>query len=66
MNRPDRRIETVIGQLVEYFEIERVRCRDLWHLTSRMSRKLPGYTVGIYLNIQAGHAPMQFEHMISA
>ena len=64
--RVRRRIETVIGQLVEYFEIERVRCRDLWHLTSRMSRKLLGYTVGIYLNIQAGHAPMQFEHMISA
>lgn len=61
-----RRIETVIGQLTEYFELERVRSRDLWHLTSRVARKLLGFTVGIFLNIQAGHAPTQFEHMISA
>ena len=25
-----RRIETVIGQLVDYFEIERTRARDTW------------------------------------
>jgi len=61
-----RRIETVIGQLAEYFEVERVRSRDEWHLTSRIARKLLGITVGIYLNIQSGREPMQFEHMLSA
>ncbi len=61
-----RRIETVIGQLAEYFELQRVRTRDEWHLTSRVARKLLGITVGIYLNIQSGHEPMQFEGMLSA
>ena len=32
-----RRIETVIGQLVDYFEIKRIRARDTWHLTSLIS-----------------------------
>jgi hypothetical protein len=61
-----RRIETVIGHLAEYFEIERCRCRDLWHLTSRVNRKLLAYTIGMYLNIQACNEPMQFENMITA
>ena len=61
-----RRIETVIGQLASYFELERVRARDDWHLTSRVARKLLGITVGIYLNIQSGHEPIQFEAMLSA
>ena len=59
-------IETVISQLTAAFDIERTHCRDLWHLTSRMARKLLGYTVAIYLNIQADHPAMLFEDMISA
>jgi hypothetical protein len=35
-----RLIETVIGQLVERFQVAQVRARDLWHLTSRIYRKL--------------------------
>lgn len=64
--RVRRRIETVIGQLAEYFNIESCGCRDMWHLTSRMARKILAYTTGIYLNIQAGKEPMQFEGFISA
>ena len=60
-----RRIETVIGQLVDYFEIERIRTQDTWHLTSRIARKLLGSTVGIYLNIQVGNEPTQFEWLIT-
>ena len=45
--------ETVIGQLIEYFEIERIRTWDTWHLTSLIARKLLGFTISIYLNIQA-------------
>jgi hypothetical protein len=35
-----RLVETVIGQLSERFNIEKVRARDLWHEISRFWRKL--------------------------
>ena len=38
--RTRRRVETVIGQLTEQFHFEKVRARDVWHLTSRMARKV--------------------------
>ena len=60
-----RCIATAIGQLVDYFEIVRITTRDTWHLTSRIARKLLGLTVGIYLNIQAGNEPTQFEGLIT-
>ncbi|EKF05809.1 hypothetical protein FDUTEX481_00667 [Tolypothrix sp. PCC 7601] len=42
MQRFRRLIETVIGQLVERFHIEKIRARDMWHLTSRLNRKIIG------------------------
>ena len=60
-----RRIKTVISQLVDYFEIERITTRDTWHLTSCIAKKLLGFTVGIYLNMQEGNEPMQFEGLIT-
>ena len=45
-----RLIETVIGQLTERFCFETVRARDLWHLTSRINRKLLAHTVALWLN----------------
>ena len=60
-----RRIETVINQLVDYFEIKRITTRDTWHLTSCIAKKLLEFTVGIYLNIQASNEPMQFEEPIT-
>lgn len=33
MQRFRRLIETVIGQLVERFHIEKIRVRNIWHLT---------------------------------
>ena len=44
---------------------KRIRTRDTWHLTSCIARKLLRFTVGIYLNIQAGNEPMQFEGLIT-
>jgi hypothetical protein len=41
-----RLVETVIGQLTERFNIQKVRARDVWHLTNRMSRKILAHTVG--------------------
>ena len=47
-----RRVETVIGQLVERFNIEKVWARDVFHLTNRFTRKL------------LGHEPLQFESLV--
>ena len=60
-----RLVETVIGQLTDQLHIEKVRARDLWHLTSRISRKVLAHTVGVFLNSMLGRAPLQFEGLIT-
>ena len=59
-----RLVETVIGQLSDHFHIEKVRARDLWHLTSRVARKILAHTVAVFLNRHLGRAPLQFEGLI--
>ena len=61
-----RRIETVIGQLAAYFDIEHCGCRDMWHMTARVARKLLAYNVGVLFNVQAGRPAIQFENLIAA
>lgn len=58
-----RLVETVIGQLSEQFNIEKVRARDLWHLTNRIGRKILAHTVGIMINKLLGNPPLQFERL---
>ncbi len=60
-----RLVETVIGQLVQRFNIEKVRARDVWHLTSRISRKVLSHTVAVFINKQLGNKPLQFDRLIS-
>jgi len=60
-----RRVETVIGQLTERFNIEKVRARDVWHPTSRTARKLLGHTVGILLNRLFGRPSLEFDGLIA-
>lgn len=64
LKRMRRLIETVIGQLVERFSMEKVRARDLWHLTSRMNRKLLAHTVCRWLN-RDSRDPLQFEQLVA-
>jgi len=59
-----RLIETVIGQLVERFHLGRVKARDLWHLTSRINRKLLAHTVALWLNRNSDN-PLCFQQLIS-
>jgi hypothetical protein len=40
-----RRVETVIGQLVEFFDFASCKTRDIWHLTSKLVRKLLAYNI---------------------
>jgi hypothetical protein len=56
-----RLVETVIGQLTDRFNIERVRARDLWHLTSRITRKVLAHTVAMVINKSLGNPPLKFE-----
>ena len=63
LNRFRRLIETVIGQLCERFNFEKVRARDMWHLTSRLNRKLLAHTVCIWLNRHSPN-PLQFEQLL--
>jgi hypothetical protein len=64
LKRTRRLIETVIGQLVERFSIEKVWARDLWHLTSRLNRKLLAHTVCRWLNRNSSD-PLQFEQLVA-
>ncbi|MBF0139307.1 MAG: hypothetical protein HQL74_03390 [Magnetococcales bacterium] len=57
-------VETVIGQWTEQFHIEKVRARDLWHLTNRFSRIFLKLAIGICLNLQLGSSPLQFEGLL--
>lgn len=61
-----RLVETVIGQLTEQFHIEKVRARDLWHLTNRITRKILSHTVGFLINKRLGNKPLQLEKLITA
>ena len=59
-----RLVETVIGQLTERFNIEKVRARDLWHLTNRFVRKVLAHTVAFFLNGCLHREPLQFEGLV--
>src|SRR3990167_10808094 len=59
-----RLVETVIGQLTERFQIEKVRARKLWYLTNRINRKVLAHTVCAFINKKRGNPPLQFELLI--
>jgi hypothetical protein len=44
-----RKIETVIGQLVERFNIQKIRAKDTWHLLSKIRRKICSYTISPFI-----------------
>jgi len=65
MNKTRRLIETVIGQLSERFNIEKVRARDQWHLTIRIGRKILAHTMAKFLNKLMGHNDLQFDRLVT-
>lgn len=64
LKRVRRLVETVIGQLAGRFQIERVWARDLWHLSSRLNRKLLAHTVCRWLNRDQPN-PLRFADLVS-
>ncbi|MFM7600372.1 MAG: IS982 family transposase, partial [Pseudanabaena sp.] len=45
-----RLIETVIGRSVARFHLDKVWARDIWHLSSRLNRKILAHTLCFWLN----------------
>jgi hypothetical protein len=44
-----RKIETVIGQLAERFSIQKIRAKDMWHLLSKIRRKICSHTIAVFI-----------------
>src|SRR3990167_1420331 len=59
-----RLVETVIGQLTDRFNIEKVRARKIWYLTNRIARKILAHTVCVFINKALGNPPLQFELLV--
>ena len=57
-------IEPVIGQLATRFHAQRTWARDVWHLTSRLGRKVLSHTVAVLLNWQAGNEALQLNLLL--
>lgn len=60
-----RLVETVIGQLTDRFQIEKVRARKLWYITNRMARKILSHTICVHINKNIGNSPLQFEFLVN-
>ena len=59
------RIETVFGQLCERLSMKRVWARDLWHLSSRLLRKVLAHTLMVVLNREQGHEPLRLAELLT-
>jgi Transposase DDE domain len=58
------RIDTVFSQLSGRYSIKRVWARDLWHLTSRLLRKVLSHTMAFLLNHRSGNPPLQVAKLL--
>jgi hypothetical protein len=58
------RIDTVFGQLTQRYSVKRVWARDLWHLTSRLLRKVLSHTIAFLLNHLSGNRPLQLAKLL--
>ena len=53
-------IETVNSQLACRFHAKRTWAKDLWHLCSRVLRKVLSHTVAALVNVTQGRRPLDF------
>lgn len=47
-----RKIETVIGQLTDRFNIQKIKAQDMWHFGTKIGRKILAHTACFFLNQQ--------------
>jgi hypothetical protein len=65
MTRIRYRVEMVFGQLCERLSIKRVWARDLWHLSSRLLRKVLAHTLMVVLNREQGNEPLRLAELLT-
>jgi hypothetical protein len=65
LSRVRYRIDTVFGQLVDRCAVKRVWARDLWHLCSRLLRKVLMHTLVVLLNGEFGHPPLHLAQVVA-
>jgi DDE family transposase len=65
LSRVRYRIDTVFGQLVDRCNVKRVWARDLWHLCSRLLRKVLMHTLAVLLNVELGYQPLHLAQLVS-
>jgi hypothetical protein len=58
-------IEAVNGQLAGRFRAKRTWAKDLWHLCSRVLRKILSHTVAAWVNVAQGHRPLDFASLVT-
>lgn len=58
-------IETVNGQLAGRFGVKRTWAKDLWHLCSRVLRKILSHTVAAWVNVMLRHRPLDFASLVT-
>ena len=66
LKNASRNIETLIGQLSQRSNMQKVRARDLWHLSHRFMRKILAHNFCFVINRQLGNPPLQVELLISS
>ena len=64
LSRLRYRIDTVFSQLTGRYCVKRVWARDLWHLASRLLRKVLSHTVAFLLNCRLGNRPLQLAKLL--
>lgn len=64
LSRLRYRIDTVFSQLTERYCIKKVWARDMWHLASRLLRKVLSHTLAFLLNHQLGNRPLQLSKLL--
>ncbi len=63
LKKARRKIETVIGQLSERFNIQKIKARDLLHLSHHFIRKILAHNVCFLINRSLGNPPLQFHYL---
>ena len=64
LSRLRYRIDTVFGQLVDRYQVKRVWAKDIWHLNSRLLRKVLSHTIVFLLNQTQGNPPLQLAKLL--
>jgi hypothetical protein len=64
LSRLRYRIDTVFSQLTGRYGVKRVWAKDLWHLASRLLRKVLSHTIAFLLNHQLGNPPLQLSKLL--